>query len=193
MKKQPFHRHFLAVLSILLLSVLIGLLYSGALTLFERITHPRDYREIVEDCSSRYAVPEAVIYAVIKCESGFDSSAVSRVGAIGLMQLMPQTFSDLCALTGEHYDEGLLYDPETNIRYGTYLLSLLYQKYGNWETSYAAYNAGEPAVDEWLDDPAHSDGSGNLTSIPYKETRRYVKRVSKARAVYERLYGEKKL
>lgn len=172
-----------------MLSVCIGLLYSGAITLFERITHPRDYREIVEEYADLYAVPESVVYAVIKCESGFDPTAVSHAGAIGLMQMMPQTFEDLCALTGEHYDEGLLYEPETSIRYGTYLLSILYLKYGNWETAYAAYNAGEPAVDGWLDDPAHSDGNGNLTDIPYKETRKYVKRVARARTVYERLYG----
>lgn len=190
MKKQPFHRHLFAVLLILVLSVAIGFAYSGFMTLIERAAHPRDYRELVEEYADLYDVPESVIYAVIKCESGFDSAAVSHAGAIGLMQLMPQTFSDLCEETGETYEEGLLYDPETNIRYGTYLLSVLYTKYGNWETAYAAYNAGEPTVNEWLGDKEHSDGSGNLTSIPYKETRNYVKRVSSARAVYERLYDD---
>lgn len=188
MKKQPIYRHFVAVLLILVLSIVIGLLYSGSLTLIDRITHPIKYAEIVKENSECYAVPESVIYAVIKCESGFDASAESGAGAIGLMQLLPETYEELARRAGESFDTGLLYDPKTNIRYGTFLLSLLYERYGNWETAYAAYNAGEPTVNEWLDDPAHSDGQGGLKDIPYRETRNYVKRIRKARSVYERLY-----
>lgn len=192
MKKQPFYRHFVAVLLILVLSVVIGFLYSGALTLIDRITHPMKYEDIVKENSERYAVPESVIYAIIKCESGFDASAESGAGAIGLMQLLPETYQALALRSGEGSDDGLLYDPKTNIRYGTFLLSLLYERYGSWETAYAAYNAGEPTVNEWLNDPAHSDGQGNLKDIPYRETRNYVKRVKKARSVYERLYEKNK-
>ena len=191
MKNRSFLRHFTAILLILALSVLIGLLYSGGVTLVERLTHPLKYADVVEENAERYAVPASVIYAVIKCESGFDASAESRVGAIGLMQLMPETYEELARREGETSDAGLLYDPKTNIRFGTYLLSLLYARYGNWETAYAAYNAGEPTVNEWLSDPAYSDGEGGLKEIPYRETRNYVKRVGKARTTYERLYGEK--
>ena len=192
MKKKPFYRHFSAVLLILVLSVLIGFLYSGGCTLIERMTHPLKYADIVKENAKRYAVPENVIFAVIKCESGFDASAESGAGAIGLMQLLPVTYEELALREGESPDRGLLYDPKTNIRYGTYLLSLLYERYGNWETAYAAYNAGEPTVNEWLDDPAYADGEGRLKSIPYRETRNYVKRIQKARQVYERLYGKSK-
>ncbi len=188
LKKKPFFHHFWAVLLILFLSLGIGLLYSGACTLVERALYPQKYAETVKENAERYAVPEAVIYAIIKCESGFDASAESRAGAIGLMQLMPETYEELASRAGETFDAGLLYDPKTNIRYGTYLLSLLYERYENWETAYAAYNAGEPAVNGWLDDPAHVDENGGLKDIPYRETRSYVKRVRKARAVYERLY-----
>ena len=187
-RKSALRRHTVAVLIILVLSVVIGFAFSGALTLLERVTHPREYREFVECYAAEYGVPESIVYAVIKSESGFDSSAVSRVGAIGLMQIMPDTFEWLTSLTGEECETGLLYDPETNIRYGTYLLSILYRSYGRWETAYAAYNAGMGNVNEWLDTPEYTDENGVLVEIPFKETRSYVRSVTAAREVYERLY-----
>ena len=101
---------------------------------------------------------------------------------------MPDTYEWLATRLGDSGEIGLLYDPETSIRYGTYLLSFLFDRYGNWETVYAAYNAGLGNVDEWLEDPAYIDENGVLDSIPFKETRTYVRRVSSARSVYERLY-----
>lgn len=189
-KKSASSRHAVAVLIILCISVLIGLAYNGVMTLVERETHPRTYRELVETYAAEYEIPTSVVYAVIKCESDFDASAVSHAGAVGLMQLMPSTFEWLCTLTGDRYDPALLYDPETNIRYGTYMLSLVYTEYGNWETAYAAYNAGFGNVDKWLADPEYGSRDGTLHYIPFKETRNYVTRVSEARAVYERIYRE---
>lgn len=152
-------------------------------------THPRKYAEYVTVYAQNYEVPEDVIYAVIHTESHFDSAAVSSAGAVGLMQLMPETFLWLTDdMLGEHLSEAVLYDPETNIRYGTYLLSLLYRRYGNWDTAAAAYNAGIGTVDGWLKDPAYTDEYGFLKQIPYKETASYVKKVEKARKVYLRLY-----
>lgn len=177
------------MLVILILSVLIGFAYNGFMTLVERSTHPREYRALVEEYAAAYAVPESVIYAVIRSESSFDASAVSSAGAIGLMQLMPSTYEWICSLTGEACEHRLLYDPETNIRCGTYLLSILYSEYGVWETVYAAYNAGMGNVNEWLADPEYAGENGALEKIPFKETRNYVNRVSSARTVYERLYG----
>ena len=190
MKKQSFPRHVIAVAIILVLSIAIGFSSHGILTLMERVTHPRKYREIVEVYSEQYGVPESIVYAVIKSESGFDASAVSHAGAVGLMQLMPDTFAWLCTLTGDTYEAGLLYDPDTNIRYGTYLLSILYREYGNWETAFAAYNAGFGNVDSWLENPEYTDENGVLIKIPFKETRKYVSRVSSARAIYERVYDD---
>ena len=105
------------------------------------------------------------------------------------MQLMPDTFTWLTnEILFDHLESGMLYDPETNIKYGTYYLSRLYDRYGDWELALAAYNGGPGNVDEWLADPAYSDGEGGLSKIPFRETRRYVKKVTDAREVYERLY-----
>ena len=131
-----------------------------------------------------------MVYAVIKTESDFDSAAVSKKGAVGLMQFMPSTFSWITdEMLFEHLADGMRYDPETSVRYGAWLLSHLYKRYGNWQVALAAYNAGIGNVDKWLDDPQYADGAGGLKSIPFKETRNYVKKVTKAMATYDRLYG----
>ena len=155
---------------------------------YERSAYPKQYEEYVEKYASDYGVPEYLVYAVIKTESDFQSGAVSEAGAVGLMQMMPDTFNWLTTLTKEKLDTGLLYDPETNIKYGTYYLSYLYLKYGSWDTVYAAYNAGEGNVDKWLGDALEVDGAKKLESIPFEETENYVKRVNKAAEIYDRLY-----
>ena len=145
----------------------------------------------MEAYAEQYGVPETVVYAVIKTESNFDSGAVSSAGAVGLMQMMPETFEWLTdEILFDHLESGMLYDPETNIKYGTYLLSRFYDRYGDWELVFAAYNGGVGNVDEWLEDPEYADGDGGLKKIPFKETRQYVKKVTDAWDMYERLYGE---
>jgi soluble lytic murein transglycosylase len=145
------------------------------------------FATLIEKYSDEYDVPKELVFAVIKVESGFDPEAESSVGALGLMQMMPKTFE---WLTGEeHLDEHLsfeeLTDPEVSIRYGTYYLRYLYLKFENWDTVLAAYNGGEGNVAKWLTDPECSDGNGNLTYIPFEETRNYVKKVNAAMAKYE--------
>ena len=157
----------------------------------EEGTHPLEYSEYVEQYAGEYNIPEYVIYAVIKVESDFDPLAKSSVGAMGLMQMMPSTFE---WLTGSsHLNEKLpaesLYIPKVSIRYGAYYLNYLYKKFDyNWDTALAAYNGGEGNVARWLEDPEYSDGEGNLTYIPVKETRNYVKKVKAAMETYENIY-----
>ncbi len=169
----------------------LGFLADFLITFFEKQAYPREYAEYVEVYAEQYGVPETMIFAVIRTESGFDSGAVSHAGAVGLMQMMPETFEWLTnEMLFDHLDAGMLYDPETNIKYGTYYLSRLYDRYGDWELALAAYNGGQGNVDEWLEDSAYADGEGGLKEIPFRETRQYVKKALKARDVYERLYGE---
>ena len=183
-----------ALVIVLLAVVAIGRGFLGdfIITCIEKNAYPREYAEYVELYSQKYGVPESLVFAVIHTESSFDSGAVSSVGAVGLMQMMPDTFAWLTdEILFEHLESGMLYDPETNIKYGTYLLSRFYDRYGDWELTLAAYNGGVGNVDGWLEDPAYSDGEGGLKKIPFKETRNYVKKVSDARDTYERLYGNR--
>ena len=82
-----------------------------------------------------------------------------------------------------------IYDPEINIDYGVWLLSYHYEKFGNWETAFAAYNAGPNAVAKWLENPEYSSDGETLYSIPYEETSKYVQKVSAYREGYQKAYG----
>ena len=182
---------------ILIIAIAAGIAFGVDLLLnkAEIEAYPILYEDVVSKYATEYNIPEYVIYAVIKVESDFDPTATSKVGAMGLMQMMPDTFT---WLTGrEHLAEGLpvtsLYVPEVSIRYGTYYLLYLYRKFNyNWDVAFAAYNGGEGNVTKWLSDPAYSDGNGGLTDIPFPETEKYVKRVNSAIDTYKKLYYENK-
>jgi hypothetical protein len=135
--------------------------YRRADTLTNRL-HPTISEQELEPMISRFSrqhqLHPALIRAVIKAESGFDPHAVSRAGAVGLMQLMPQT--------AVRMDVRDLYDPEDNIGGGTkYLRQLLDRFRGNLPLALAAYNAGEHVVDRYR------------TLPPFTETRQYVRKV----------------
>ena len=128
--------------------VIISLMLGGAFVLvsdtLNKQIYPIEYSDLVEKYSAEYGVPRAIVYAVIKAESSFDRYAVSHVDppAIGLMQLMEETYTDMARLLGDEPNPSRLYDPETNIKYGVYYLSYLYRRFENWENTLAAYNAG---------------------------------------------------
>ena len=125
---------------------------------FHEVLSERELEPVIKRHSSRHQLHPALIRAVIKAESNFDPRAVSRAGAIGLMQLMPQT--------AVRMDVRDLYDPDDNVGGGTkYLRQLLDRFHGNLPLALAAYNAGENVVDRYQALP------------PIDETRRYVRKV----------------
>ncbi len=127
-----------------------------------RDVYPNTYDEHIERYSRDYSVRAALVRAVIQVESGYNPRAVSAKGALGLMQLMPQTAAEL----GVRFP----FSPEENIRGGiAYLRSLLDRYGGNEVLSLAAYNAGPRAVEKY----------GNAVP-PYRETQQYVNRVRNA-------------
>ena len=191
-KSIPYTR---IVIILLVISVGFGFLFDMGCTFIEKKTHPLKYTEYVEKYADQYKVPKTLIYAIIKTESDFQSNAVSRAGAVGLMQLMPSTFKDITEnFLYENLDTGMLYDPETNIRYGVFYLSWLKTFYDNWDCVLAAYNGGLGNVDKWLKDKDISeDGKTlNIKNIPFEETRNYVKKVNKSEEKYIKLYFTEK-
>lgn len=182
----------LVIVLIICAAILIGFVTDAVWTLIEKSQHPTDFEEIVSRYSEEYNVPRELIFAVIKVESDFDPEAKSSAGALGLMQMMPDTFEELTDdFLCEHLAFEDLTDPEVSIRYGTYYLAYLYRYFDyNWQNAIAAYNGGMGNVTKWLKDPKYSDGDGNLTHIPFSETRSYVSKVEKARALYEEFYPE---
>ncbi len=163
----------IAVCLLLLLASLFFLIYTCDRVATKRREHA--LLPLVSAAAEEFDIPRAMILAVIRAESDFQSEAISRAGAMGLMQLMPDTFAWLCEELDEAHTASEITDPETNIRFGTYYLSYLYEKFGSWRVVLAAYNAGEGRVAEWLQDPTLTSG-GALRRIPYPETAAYVKK-----------------
>lgn len=121
---------------------------------------PAVYAEYINGACEKYGVDPLLVNAVVKVESDFNPFALSRKGAMGLMQLMPQTASDLNVRNS--------FSPKENIEGGVrYLRSLLDKYEGNTQLALAAYNAGETSVRKWGTVP------------PFKETRDYVKKIMK--------------
>jgi len=151
--------------------------------------YPRKYTEYVEKYCREYEVEEALAYAVIRTESNFEPDAVSSIGARGLMQLTEDTF-DWVAWQMEDessvYDD--MFDPETNIRYGVYLLSRLQEKFGATENVLCAYHAGWGITQKWLEDPQYAPDGKTVTNIPYDDTDYYVRKVVDTIQQYRSIY-----
>ena len=165
-------------------------------TIQKKFLYPFPYRSTVENYSSRWKVDKFLTVSVIKIESNFSEEAHSQSGAIGLMQLMPETAAWIAYQLGEAPEEATediknLRDPETNIRYGTwYLAELKYEFKGNDVLTLAAYNAGRGNVHKWMEQNNWSEDFSDVEKIPYAETRDYVKRVLHCREKYSELYGK---
>jgi soluble lytic murein transglycosylase len=149
---------------------------------YERIRYPLRYEAIVRGHARNYHLEPELLAAVIYQESKFDADARSSSGAIGLMQLLPDTAKGIAARTGgSRFVVDDLLEPELNVRYGAWYLRHLLDKYGNEAMALAAYNAGQTNVDRW-----RADGSG----IRFAETRHYVARVQELKRVYARAYAD---
>ncbi len=179
-------RRGLLICILLLIAFAVGCVFG--VKIYEKQSYPQKYQSYVTKYCSEYSVPEPLVYAVIRTESSFKPDAVSPVGAQGLMQLMPDTFSWLARLIEVEHKAETITDPETNIRFGTYYLRHLYDRFGNWDTALAAYNAGHGRVTQWLADSRYSDDGIVLKRIPYKETYNFVKRVNSSTEKYKELY-----
>lgn len=117
------------------------------------------------------------IYSVIKAESGFNENALSGRGAVGLMQIMPDT----AEYVKELYDlpSGNLNEADYNLLIGINYIKYLESKFKNMECVIAAYNAGEGRVKSWLKEKNFSDDGITLKKVPFAETYEYIKRVKK--------------
>jgi len=150
-------------------------------TWYERLRYPLRYEHIVVGHAENYELEPQLVAAVIYQESKFDANAVSASGAVGLMQLLPETGQGIADRTGgNNWKPEDLRNPELNIRYGSWYLRHLLDKYGDEELALAAYNAGQANVDRWRD-----EGLG----IQFAETRHYVERVQELKAIYAEAYA----
>lgn len=155
-----------------------------------RALYPKQYSGFVERCCEEFGVEPELVYAVIHTESGFDPNARSQVGAMGLMQIMPDTF--LWLQRGLPPEQPMepeeLYDPEVNIRYGVYFLSRLKEQFGSETLAVAAYHAGQNRVSLWLEEQTIPWEGCTADDIPASTTAHYVRKVQSAKNIYVRLY-----
>jgi soluble lytic murein transglycosylase len=148
-----------------------------------RARYPLEYDHLVRAYADERDLDPALVAAMIYAESRFDPNVQSTAGAIGLMQILPDTGRFIARSTGgDGFVVADLRDPDLNVRYGTWLLAYLLERYdGDVPTALAAYHAGPGNVDAWRE-----DGGG----VPFPETRDYVDEVLRVRDVYADAYSD---
>jgi soluble lytic murein transglycosylase len=154
-------------------------------------TLPLHHEDIIRQQAKEKDLPADLIAGVIYAESKF-ADQTSHAGARGLMQITPETAHAIATRTGgSAFQESDLSDPEVNIRYGAWYLRNLMDRYdGDVVYTLAAYNAGQGNVDKWIA-AARADGQRlTVSSIPFAETREYIKRVLDAKADYRAHYAK---
>lgn len=163
-----------------LIALLIVVILIASFIFFEfplNVISPVFKSDIVTEYSAQYEIDPLLVTAVIKAESNFQRSAKSHRGAMGLMQILPSTAEELAnELKYTNFKVAYLENPQINIHLGTYYLSKLITEFdGNIILALAAYNAGMGKVQGWY--KKNPLLSVEISDIPYKETRKYVKKV----------------
>jgi soluble lytic murein transglycosylase len=160
---------------------------------YTQTVYPLEHAGAIRSGAARYDLDPALVAAVVYAESKFDEYAVSSQGAVGLMQILPETAEQIADESGGvTFTTEDLEDPRINVRYGSYYLRQALDAYdGDLRAAIASYNAGMGAVNEWVR-AARADGRKlRLKDMPYPETRAYVEKVLEARRVYREEYGDR--
>jgi soluble lytic murein transglycosylase len=173
----------LGVVAVLLLA-LAGFgayVFQAEPTWYLRARYPLRYEEFVVGHAKNYRLEPDLLAAVIYQESKFDADARSSSGAVGLMQLLPETGQGIADRTGgREWKPADLLTPELNIRYGAWYLRHLLDKYDDEQLALAAYNAGQANVDRWRE---------RGVEIQFPETRHYVDRIQELKLIYADAYS----
>jgi len=144
----------------------------------------------VMEYSARYDVPPALIFAVIRTESGFRTDVESSENARGLMQITEKTFEwaqDRMGGSPEvRYED--LFQSDKNIQYGTMILAMLLHDFDSVDNALCGYHAGWGHANAWLQNPRYSQDGETIDNIPFGDTKRYVAKVKQTQRVYEALY-----
>jgi soluble lytic murein transglycosylase len=160
---------------------------------YTQTVYPLRYAGAIRAGAARYDLDPALVAAVVYAESKFDEHARSSAGAVGLMQILPDTADQIADESGGvTFTAADLENPRINVRYGSYYLRQALDAFdGDKVAAVASYNAGMGVVAEWVAE-AHADGHDlRLEDIPYAETRAYVQKVLEARRVYREEYGDR--
>ena len=163
---------------VLIFSISVVVLFFVTLV-FSFIVFPKKHKNFVAAYAEEVGLEAALVYAVIKVESDFKEDAVSKSGAIGLMQILPSTGKWIAEQLNVQYVSDVMFEPETNIRFGCFYLNYLFEKFKDKDIVICAYNAGEGKVFDWIE-----NGELLIDKIDYKETRNYLEKVNYYYNVY---------
>lgn len=177
------------ILKLFRLLFIIGI-FVLIVSLVVSIIYPVGYKDYINSYGSEFEVDPFLIAAIINVESKYNKNAVSPKDARGLMQIGPQTGAWAAeVLKIEPYNQNILFDPDTNIRIGAWYLNQLSKEFkGDLNLILAAYNAGSGNVTKWLKDSKYSRNGVSLSTIPFKETENYIKKVNHNYKVYKLIY-----
>jgi len=158
---------------------------------FWKLAFPLPYRADLERFSKQNSLDPFLMAALIRQESEFNAKALSRSNARGLMQIMPATGRDLSRrLKITTFTTAKLYQPVMSLQLGTfYLRTILDNLNGNWEATLAAYNAGLSRAHSWMSWAEFREPAEFVETVPFSETRNYIKSVLRNADVYRRVYG----
>jgi soluble lytic murein transglycosylase len=157
---------------------------------YSELGYPMKLVETIKEKAVAGSADPFLVAAVMREESHFNHRAVSPVGALGLMQIMPSTGSQIAKDLGEGFTKGRLLEPETSMRYGGWYLGQILRRFdGDAVLAVAGYNAGPNAAARWAVSLPY-DTDEFVESIPYEETRGYVKRVLSSYAEFLKLGNE---
>ncbi len=156
---------------------------------YQELLYPKVYYEQINKFAKKLKLDPALVFAIIREESRFDRFAVSPAGALGLMQLMPNTAKrEAKKISINLINDRDLFEAEKNIYIGSFYLSKLITEFDNIVFAIAAYNAGEAVVNSWIKENRYEGIDEFIEDIPYGETRAYVKRVLTSYFEYLRTY-----
>jgi soluble lytic murein transglycosylase len=151
---------------------------------------PKPFWPDLKKFSSQNALDPYLVASLIRQESEFNPSAVSKRNAVGLMQLLPKTGKNVAREEKlRHFAPSQLLTPAVNLQLGTRYFREMVDKFGAFEYALAAYNAGSNRVDDWLGQGKYRDPQEFVESIPFTETREYVQAILRNANVYRQLYG----
>lgn len=170
------------IIRVLIIITIISLIVS--------VLFPLSYTDYIYKYSLESDVDPFLVAAIISVESKYQKDAVSKKNARGLMQISAQTGEwGAEVLDISEYNSNMLFDPETNIRIGTWYLRQLKNQFNNdIDLVLAAYNAGSGNVAKWLKDERYSKDEANLNRIPFKETDEYLDKVKFNHTIYKTIY-----
>lgn len=192
-KRKTLYKLIQRGLAVLLILAAIGAaLFAVFQDKINRWEYPIEYAEYVTYYADKYEIDPLMLYAFIRTESNFDPMADSDAGARGLMQITEATFDWIKSKIAPTEDLTFedLYDPETNIRFGSYFVSYCLLRYqDDLATAAAAYHSGWGTVDDLLAQEQYSADGKTLDHYPYPQMRLYVKKITSSYQHYQEIYN----